>query len=427
MSLLFANEAAGVFPRSWYLDTSTPPAPAPGLEGEVRAEVCVIGGGYTGLSAALAAREAGMDTVLIDAHRVGFGASGRNGGQVGTGQRLPQRTLEARYGAAGARALWEVAERSKAEVRRLIDTHGIDADWRPGLFYAARDDAGVEAGRRDAAHLAKRYGYDAIRAVGRDETAAMLGTAAFAGGTLDIGAGHIHPLRFAFGLARAAAAAGVRIHEGTEAVRVTPGEVTTARGRVRADRIVLATNGYGPDLLPEVARRVMPINNFIVATEPLDAPPVQGGIAVADDRFVVNYWRMAPDGRLLFGGAESYGDRFPDIGRAVRPHLARLYPALAHVPFTHAWGGTLAITRSRLPVFARPAPGIWAAGGYSGHGVGLATLAGRLIVEAMTGDAAGFRAMASLDVPPFPGGQVARRPLLAIAMRWFALRDRLGI
>ena len=430
MSLLYANEAAGAWPRSWYVDTAPPPAAHAPLGGAVRADVCVIGGGYTGLSAALAARAKGRSVVLIDAHRVGFGASGRNGGQVGTGQRWSQGALEDRFGMQAARALWELAEAAKAEVRGLALRHGIDADWRDGLLYAARTAKGAETGRRDAEHLARAYGYDAIEVLDRGAVSDALGTDAFAGGTLDRGAGHIHPLRFAFGLARAAAAAGVRIFEGTEATKVVPGRpatVETPAGRVTAEAVVLATNGYGPDLVADVARRVMPINNFIVATEPLAEPPVKGGIAAADDRFVVNYWRMSPDGRLLFGGAESYGDRFPDIERAVRPHLARIYPALAKVPFTHAWGGTLAITRSRLPYLAQPAPGVWSAGGYSGHGVGLATLAGRLIAEAIAGDVGGFRTMAQLDVPPFPGGAAARRPLLALAMRWFALRDRLGV
>jgi gamma-glutamylputrescine oxidase len=249
-----------------------------------------------------------------------------------------------------------------------------------------------------------------------------------------MGAGHVHPLGFAFGLARAAKAAGVRIFERSEVVRITPGarvRVDTGDGHVEADHLILACNGYLGDLAPRVAARVMPINNFIVATEPLGKRVVnvlRRNVAVADTRFVVNYFRLTEDGRLLFGGGESYGYRFPrDIRAVVRKPMLQVFPNLADVALTHAWGGTLAITRTRMPHFTRLAGNILSASGYSGHGVAMATLSGRLLAEAVAGQAERFDLMAGLPAPGFPGGAALRSPLLALAMTWFALRDRLGI
>ncbi len=221
----------------------------------------------------------------------------------------------------------------------------------------------------------------------------------------------------------------MRLHEGTRATRLDGTRVGGEGWQVAADHVVLACNGYLGGLAPAVAARVMPINNFIVATEPLGARmPLSRDVAVADDRFVVSYWRQSEDGRLLFGGGESYGYRFPaDIAALVRRPLGRIYPGLAQVPITHAWGGTLAVTTTRAPHFARTAPGVLSASGYSGHGVAMAVMAGRLVAEAVRGTGDGFDLMARLPTPPFPGGARLRAPLLALAMGWYALRDRLGV
>ena len=431
MNLLHANDRAGAYPPSWYAATAEPLAPFAPLEGELRADVCVIGAGYTGLSAALHLAERGLDVVVLEAQRVGFGASGRNGGQVGSGQRLDQEELEARLGPGPARVLWDIAEEAKALTRDLARRHAGGADYRPGVAFACERPAQVAAAHAHARHLARVYGYDAIAPLDRDAMARLTGSARHAGGFLDRGAGHLHPLRYALGLARAAAAAGVRIHEGAEVRRLTEGAevvVETDRGRVRAGHAILACNGYLGDLAPRVARHVMPINNFIVATEPLGAAaPMAEPVAVADSRFVVNYWRQSDDGRLIFGGGESYGWRFPDIARTVRPALARIYPALADVPFSHAWGGTLAITPSRLPAFLRVGRNMLSASGYSGHGVALATMAGRILAEAVAGQAGRFDLMAGLPVGRFPGGAALRHPILVLAMTWYGLRDRLGL
>ncbi|WP_102107656.1 NAD(P)/FAD-dependent oxidoreductase [Oceaniglobus roseus] len=429
MDLLTANDRPGAYPASWYAGSVEPLAPFPPLQGEAGADVCVVGGGYTGLSAALHLAEAGFSVVLLEAQRVGFGASGRNGGQVGSGQRQDQDWLEKRV-PGQARLLWEIAEEAKALVRDLARRHAGGAAWRDGIAEVQRSASEVDAHRRHAERLARDYGYDRIEALDRAGVAALTGSKAYAGGVLDRGAGHIHPLAFALGLARAAVAAGVRIHEGARVNHVARGIVKTDAGEVRADHVVLACNGYLGTIEQDVAARVMPINNYIVATEPLgDRFPeiLPGRPAVADDRFVVNYWRLTEGRRLLFGGGESYGYRFPrDIGSVVVPPMLSVYPQLKGVGITHAWGGTLAITMNRMPHFARR-DGIYTASGYSGHGVALATMAGRMIARAVAGDAGQFDAMAAVKAARFPGGPALRAPLLVAAMSWYALRDRLGL
>ncbi|MGS4944164.1 NAD(P)/FAD-dependent oxidoreductase [Meridianimarinicoccus sp. RP-17] len=433
MNLLHANDRAGEYPPSLYAARAGDVPRHPPLDGDTHADVCVVGGGYTGLSAALHAARAGLSVRLLEAQRIGFGASGRNGGQVGSGQRVDQQTLEARLGADHARQLWDLGEDAKALVKRLIADHAIPCDWRDGVAHLARSDRAAGAERDHADHLARVYGYDRLEPLDRAGAAQATGARGFAGGVIDFGAGHLDPLAFALGIARAARDAGAVLHEGSEVTGLTRSarwQLASARGTLQADHVILACNGYLGRLHGPTAARVMPINNFIVATDPLtDFPEVlPGGIAVADDRFVVNYWRRSADDRLVFGGGETYGYRFPaDIAAMVRPRLAALYPQLTGIGIAHAWGGTLAITRSRLPYLARSEPGLYTAGGYSGHGVALATLAGQLMAEAVAGDAGRFDVMARLPSPPFPGGPALRGPLLVLAMTWFALRDRLGI
>jgi gamma-glutamylputrescine oxidase len=432
MNLLHANDRAGEYPPSLYAARAGDVPRHPALDGDARADVCVVGGGYTGLSAALHLARAGLSVRLLEAQRIGFGASGRNGGQVGSGQRVDQQTLEARLGADHARQLWDLGEDAKALVKRLIADHAIPCDWRDGVVHLARSERAARAERAHAGHLAHVYGYDRLEPLDQAGAAKATGGRGFAGGVIDHGAGHLDPLAFALGIARAAQAAGTVLHEASEVTglhRAAHWEVTTAQGKVAADHVILACNGYLGGLHGPTAARVMPINNFIVATDPLDDFPdvLPDGIAAADDRFVVNYWRRSADDRLVFGGGETYGYRFPsDIAAMVRPRLAEIYPQLAGIGIAHAWGGTLAITRSRLPHLARPEPGLYTTGGYSGHGIALATLAGQLMAEAIAGDAGRFDVMARLPSPAFPGGPALRSPLLMLAMTWFALRDRLG-
>lgn len=434
MNLLHSNDRRGHYPDSWYAATATPLEAFPSLKGASKADVVVVGGGYTGLSTALELAERGYDVALLEAHRVGFGASGRNGGQLGSGQRLDQMALEKMLGFADAQVLWDLGEEAKALVRSRIARHGIACDEKPGIAWAGFKPSETDWMARYAAHLQERYGYDQIAALSASEMQALCPSPAYHGGLIDRGAGHLHPLNFALSLARAAAAAGVRIFERSEVHRIDQGpklRVATDAGHIEADFLVLAANGYLGGLERKVAARVMPINNFIVATEPLGARAadvLREDVALCDTKFVVNYFRLSADNRLLFGGGESYGYKFPsDIRALVSKPMLEIFPALKGVRLDYAWGGTLAITTRRLPHFARVAPNILSAGGYSGHGVGTAVHAGALMAEAIAGQAEKFDIMARLPLPPFPGGPAFRTPLLVLAMTWFSLRDRLGV
>ncbi|MEL7093531.1 MAG: FAD-binding oxidoreductase [Pseudomonadota bacterium] len=428
MNLLYANDRAGEYPRSWYAATSDLPPQRAALSGDVCADVCVVGAGYTGLSAALHLAQAGRSVVVVEAQRVGFGASGRNGGQLGAGQRVEQPALEDMVGRDDARTLWDMGRAAVALVKDLVAAHDIDCYLKPGLAWTAETMGEVDDLHRYADHMARHYDYP-LEVLDGPAFNALCPSPAYKGGILDHEPGHLHPLHYALGLAQAAETAGARIFEASPVTSIDSG-VHTASGTVRADHIVLACNGYLGNLAPQVAARVMPINNFIAATAPLDNPDrvLTRDIAVADGRFVINYFRLSHDGRLLFGGGESYGYRFPrDIAATVRKPMSQIFPHLADVPIDYAWGGTLAITMKRLPYLARVGPNVLSASGYSGHGVGTATQAGQLMAQAIMGHSDGFDTMAALPTTPFPGGTRLRSPLLALAMTWYALRDRLGL
>ena len=433
MDLLTINDRPGDYPPSYYADAARPLPRFAAAAGAITCDVAVVGGGFTGLSAAWHLASRGYDVVLLEAQRVGFGASGRNGGQVGQGQRVEQDALEAMVGRDHARALWDIATQSVELVREIAARDEVHATFHPGVIHAAHRARDVPGYAAYARKLREEYGYDLIRALDREELRALVASPLYHGGTLDMGAGHIDPLELALGLARLAMGAGARIFEGARVLRLDAGEparLVTENAQVTARHVVLGCNGYLGRLAPKVAARVMPINNYVVATEPL-GPDRQEGIirgnhAVADSKFVVNYFRFSDDHRLLFGGTESYGYRFPrDIAGKVRRPLEEVFPQLQGVAITHAWGGTLGITMNRMPHFERIGGNILSLSGYSGHGVAMATLAGQIAAEAIAGQAERFDVMARLPTPRFPGGAAFRWPLLVLAMAWYSLRDRL--
>ncbi|TGD72989.1 FAD-binding oxidoreductase [Mangrovimicrobium sediminis] len=421
-------------PNSWYAASANQQLEFPRLRGRARTDVCVIGGGYTGLSAALHLRQRGYEVTLLEANRIGWGASGRNGGHVGTGQRVDQASLEQMVGLEHARALWDLGLEAVELVCELIERHAIDCELKQGNLHVAAK-ASERAGlAEEAEHLEKTYGYSQARYVPPEELAQMTSGQGFHGGLLDMGARHLHPLNYALGLARAAAEAGAQLHEESRVLSYSEGErvsVRTEHGEVDAQYLVLACNGYLESLEPRAAGRIMPINNFMLATEPLDEALarrlIRDDVSMSDSLFVINYWKLSADNRMLFGGGESYTRKFPaDIGSFVRKRMLRIYPELADTRIDYGWGGTLAITLNRMPDFARLSQQVFCAQGFSGHGVPTATLAGKLLAEAVSGSAERFDVMARVPTPRFPGGTLLRWPGLVAGMLFFSLRDKLG-
>lgn len=431
---LYRNDRPATFPDSYYAATADIPAERAALRGQITADVCVVGAGFTGLMAALELAETGMDVVVLDAHRAGWGASGRNGGQVGSGFNKDQRWLSAKLGSGPARALWDMSEEAKDLLKSRLATHAPEANFKPGVAHGAFSAVEARNLRDEVEHLRRTYDYKDIHPLTRDAFQAIVKSPHYTGGLIDRGAGHIHPLRYALGLAAAAERAGVRIFERSEVTRIDHGDpatVATGQGRVTAPFVILAGNGYMPNLARPVAARTMPLNSFIAATEPLGeraADILTEDVAVADDKFVVNYFRLSDDKRLLFGGRENYTVGFPNnIEPALRKRMESMFPQLKDVKIDYVWGGTLGITPTRLPLITRAAPNVLSAGGFSGHGVAHSGFAGKLMAEAVRGQAERFDVFASLPTPAFPGGTMLRAPLLAAAMSWYALRDRLGL
>lgn len=415
--------------RSYYVATANAFEAAPSLEGELRVDVVVIGGGYTGLHAALNAVERGYSVALLEAGRIGWGASGRNGGQAIPGWRKGAVELIERFGAPRAKMLFDLALEARQLTLDRIAAHNIACDLHmDGHLTLAAKARDVEWMRAEADALAQTMHYPHARVLSADETGLKVAAPAFHGALLDQYGGHLHPLNYALGLGKAARAGGVQLREHSRVRRLdtAAGVIAhTERGVVRARYGVLACDALLEGLEPRIAKRIMPVANYLIATAPLEAAVVSDNFAVSDSRFVVNYFRMSRDGRLIFGGGERYSPSPPsDIEAFVRGHVAAIFPQLRDVKIDHAWGGLVSISMSRLPHVGRLGD-LFFAHGYSGQGVLLPALTGRVLVEAMAGTAERFDVLAGLAPPEFPGGAALRTPLYVLGMLWYALRDRL--
>mgnify|MGYP002877403892 FL=1 len=403
----------------------------PELPGNAEADVLIVGGGFTGLQAAYHLAKGGKSVVVIDGARFGDGASGRNGGQLGTGQRSWPEEHEAEVGRERATHLFQIAERAKAHLHAFAAEHGIDADYRPGQISAAHKKSYVSDYRKHAEIVRDRYDYPYITFLDRDELASKLGSTHYHAGIIDTGTGHINPLKYVVGLAKAAADAGARCYENTRAtsIKSEAGKVTvtTPHGTITAGRALLACNAYIDGLEPKMSAHVMPIRSFIGATVPLghNSTVLSGGESVDDSRFVVRYFRKSADGRLLFGGREAYtSDNPTDISEHIRRQITEIYPDLNDIEISHAWGGSVGITLPRQPYVEEVMPNVTAIGGYSGHGVMLSNFCGKLYADHVLGGSEDLEALRALNVPSFPGGRTFRKPLLFLALTWFAMRDR---
>ena len=434
MNLLFSNDKRGQFPNSWYASTANNHKRHKTLKESLETDVCIIGAGFTGLSSAIHLAEAGLDVVLLDAHRPGWGASGRNGGQVSSGQRVSQLSLEKDYGDIMAKKLWQISQDAKDLVTNLILKYKIKCDLKPGIIHACLNDWEVKEEHKDVENLQNTYGHKNISSLDKTEIQSIIGSKKYLGGSIDWSSAHLHPLNYALGLADAANEKGVKIYEHSLVEKIEHGEKTvvkTEHGLVTATHTILACNGYLGNLNRVVNKKVMPINNFIGSTEVLDdeirSNILNKDVAVADSKFVVNYFRMSSDNRLLFGGGETYAYKFPNnLDEIVRKPMLNIFPQLKNINFDYSWGGTLAITMKRMPFLTKLNHNTYNASGYSGSGVAMATMAGKIISEEILSDHDRFDVMSAVKTPNFPGGSNLRSPLLALAMTWYKIRDDLG-
>ncbi len=426
------DAAASVYPPSWYA-ASQPELPlrAP-LRGQARADVAVLGAGYTGLTAALALAEKGYKVTVLEAERVGWGASGRNGGQAIVGYGCEQDTLETLVGDADARLLFDFSRDGMHMLKQRIARHDIDCDWRDGHASVPIQPRQERALRNDIERMAQRYDYP-LEWWGRPRLQQELASERYLGAVYDAASGHLHPLAYAQGLAQAAEAAGVTIHEQSAVTRLERGPqaaLITAHGRVDADFIILAGNAWLQDIAPELETRMMPVGTYIGATRPLGAERaralIRNDMAVADVNWALDYFRLSRDHRLLFGGQANYSALPPPGLRAsMTRRMRRVFPQLADVEMEYVWGGYIDITRNRAPHWGRITPNVYFAQGFSGHGVASTGLAGEVIAAAIAGQAQRLDVFERIPHGVFPGGKALRMPMLVAAMSWYKLRDLL--
>ncbi|MGN6222155.1 NAD(P)/FAD-dependent oxidoreductase [Pseudoxanthomonas sp.] len=420
-------------PPSWYAASAVPLPPQPRLEGELRADVCILGAGYTGLSAALELAEAGYRVIVLEAERIGWGASGRNGGQAIVGYGCEQDTLERLVGRADARRLFDFSREGMALMRDRIRRHDIACDWRDGHASVPLKPRQEQALKRWQAHMAEHYDYP-MEWWDRDRLRAQLASDRYLGAIYDPLSGHLHPLEYAFGLARAALAAGVRIFEHSRVTRLERGAAPVLRtdaGQVRCDFAVLAGNAWLRGVAPELESRIMPVGTYIGATVPLGEERaralIRNDMAVADVNWALDYFRLSRDHRLLFGGRASYSTLPPpNLRGTMARRMRRVFPQLAGVDIEYVWGGYVDISLNRAPHWGRLTPNVYFAQGFSGHGVASTGLAGKVIADAIRGQAERLDAFARIPHRPFPGGRLLRTPMLVAAMAWYKLKDAIG-
>lgn len=418
---------------SYYAATAHPAPERPRLTGEVRADVCIVGGGFTGLSAALELVGRGMSVILLEGERVGWGASGRNGGQLINGYSRSLEVIGRRYGHDAEHGLGAMALEGARLIRERVARHGIDCDLVDGGFAVAFNRKQMDDLRAEVA-VWRRHGHDAPYIVERDAVRSIVRTDRYVGGLVDPLGGHFHPLNFVLGEAAAFERAGGVIHERSRVTAVEHGArpvVRTAHGAVTAEIVLLCGNAYLDDAVPALTARVMPVSSQIIATEPLGeraAELLPTNSCVEDANYILDYFRRTADGRLLYGGGVVYGGQDPaSIKGKIRPNMLKTFPMLADARIDFAWSGKFALTLSRVPQIGRLSPNIYFSHGDSGHGVTTTQLLGRLLGEAIGGQLDRFDLFAALPYHPFPGGRAFRVPLSVLGSWYYSVRDRLGM
>jgi gamma-glutamylputrescine oxidase len=427
----------GVIENSWYEASVMRPPASPALAGPENADVCVVGGGYAGVSAALELAQRGYSVVLLEAQRIGWGASGRNGGQAIVGFGADgERAIEKQCAPQDARRAWDVSVEGLRLIHERIACHGIECEWRPGFLSLATRARKAPALRRWMEHTARTYGYP-LRWIGPAELGEWIASNRFYCAVYDAHSGHLHPLKYCLGLAGAARAAGVRVYENSPVYVVERGQrpvARTAQGECACRFVVLAGNVYlgewGDAIAPEVAARIMPVGTYMLATEPMGQARadtlMRGRPAASDTNFVLDYFRLSDDHRLLFGAGDSYSATTPrNLIARIRSSMLAVFPQLSDLAIPHAWGGFVDISMNKAPDFGRIGHNIYYLQGFSGHGLALTGVAGRIAAEVISGQAERFDVFARLRHRPFPGGALARTPALVLGMLYYRIKDML--
>ncbi|WP_104910553.1 FAD-binding oxidoreductase [Pseudomonas sp. LG1D9] len=423
--------------RSYYLASANAMPERPALAEDLSADVCVIGGGFTGVNTAIELAQRGLSVILLEARRIGWGASGRNGGQLIRGIGHDVSGFARHVGEEGVRYLQRAGIDSVALVGERIREHSIDCDLRWGFCELANTPAQFAAFKGEQQSLGALGYKPETRLVAAQDMAQVVGSERYAGGLVDMGSGHLHPLNLVLGEARVAEALGVRIFEQSPALQLSHGDtvqVRCASGTVRAASLVLACNAHLEELEPRLSGKVLPAGSYIIATEPLPAALadelIPQNLALCDQKVGLDYYRLSADRRLLFGGACHYSGRDPvDIAAYMRPKMLKVFPQLATTAIEFQWGGKIGITANRFPQVGRlqQYPNVFYAQGYSGHGLNVTHWCARLLAEAIhAGHSQGLETFSRVPHMTFPGGKALRSPLLALGMLWYRLREMLG-
>ena len=420
---------------SYYAASANPAPDRPALSGDVDVDVCVVGGGIAGCSTALHLAERGYSVVVLEGQRVGWGASGRSGGQAIVGYACSQAKLTSLVGRDDAKKMFDVSVEAQELIRSLVHRHGIECDLHWGHLHAAIKPRQVDELQAHRDELERDYGYGGTRWLDRNELRQVLDTDRYAGALRDDRSGHLHSLNYTLGIAAAAEAAGARIYEQAEVVGMDHGATVRVRTKsgpcVRARHVALCCNAYVDARISKHLRdRIMPVGTYIIATERLGRARIEAllreNVAVSDVNFVLDYFRRSEDDRLLFGGRVSYSGRDAlDTAKATRVRMLKVFPGLTDAKIDHAWGGHVDITMNRAPDFGRLTPNVYYLQGFSGHGIALTGMAGKLVAETIAGQSERFDLFTRLRHRDFPGGPALRMPGLVLAMLWFRLKDLL--
>ncbi|MBO2926471.1 NAD(P)/FAD-dependent oxidoreductase [Metapseudomonas otitidis] len=421
------------YPQSYYAASANPVPARPELEGETQTDVCIIGAGYTGLSTALFLLENGFKVTVVEAAKVGFGASGRNGGQIVNSYSRDIDVIERTVGPKQAQLLGQMAFEGGRIIRERIAKYDIKCDLKDGGVFAAftaKQMGHLESQKK----LWERYGHTQLELLDSKRIREVVASENYIGGMLDMSGGHIHPLNLALGEAAAVESLGGVIHEQSPAIRVERGDnpvVYTPKGSVKAKFVVVAGNAYLGNLLPELMAKSMPCGTQVITTEPLSDAMARSLLpqdyCVEDCNYLLDYFRLSGDNRLIYGGGVVYGARDPsNIEAIIRPKMLKTFPQLKNVKIDFAWTGNFLLTLSRLPQVGRLGDNIYYSQGCSGHGVTYTHLAGKVLAEALRGQAERFDAFASLPHYPFPGGHLFQVPFSALGAWYYSLRDKLG-